>query len=129
MTGSDSDFTRRVLKPASLWAVKIIVALLFAIAGIAKLAGAPQLVAEFAQIGFGQWFRFLTAIIEIAGALLLLWPNSTAFGAVFLVGINAGALVAQIFFLHGDVIHPIVLGAIVVAIAWTHRNRIWDRFA
>ncbi len=128
MLDSDGGFTRDFLKPAVLWALKIVIAALFLIAGIAKLAGAPQLVAEFAQIGFGQWFRYLTALIEIAGALLLLWPAFAALGALLLVGINIGALLAQIFALHGDVVHPIVLGALTALLAWTHRRRAWRSF-
>ena len=124
MSYSSGSFARDFFKPALLAAVKIAVGILFLVAGIAKLAGAPELVAEFAQIGFGQWFRYLTAVIEITGAVLLLWPGLTVYGAMLLLGIDVGALLAQLFVLHGDFIHPLVLGAVAAGLIWINRNKI-----
>ncbi len=35
-----------------------------------------MMVAEFNRVGLGQWFRYFTAFVEIAGGILLLWPGS-----------------------------------------------------
>src|SRR5579862_6529574 len=89
-------------RKSSRWAVlaicvlKIMLALAFGGVAYMKLSSQPQMVSEFGRIGLGQWFRYLTGSIEISGAVLLLWPRSAFFGAMILLGICAGALVAQI---------------------------------
>jgi hypothetical protein len=45
----------------TLWVVQILLAALFAFAGVNKLlALQPEVVEGFAKIGLGQWFRYLT---------------------------------------------------------------------
>jgi uncharacterized membrane protein YphA (DoxX/SURF4 family) len=63
-------------------ALKIILAVLFIAAALAKLAGVPFMVAEFNLVGLGQWLRYFTALVEITGGVLLLWPGRTVFGAL-----------------------------------------------
>src|SRR5258708_39062694 len=53
----------------------------FLAAGGAKLAGVPTLVQLFEQIGAGQWFRIVTGLVEVAGAVALLVPGFAALGA------------------------------------------------
>jgi hypothetical protein len=48
-----------------------------------KLAGQPQMVEIFQAIGLGQWFRYVTGVIE-AGSALLLVPSLAFFGAIAL---------------------------------------------
>lgn len=110
-------------KPIAFWVLKIVFALAFIGAGCAKLYGLPQMVAEFDTIGLGQWFRYFTAIMEIGGAILLLIPKTTFFGAVVLTAVCIGAFFAQIFFLHQDWIHTIVMAAVLAAIAWSQREQ------
>jgi putative oxidoreductase len=104
-----------------LWILKILLALAFIAAGYLKLSGNPKMVAEFGEIGFGQGFRYVTGAIEVVGSALLLWPRTAFVGAVTLFGICAGALVAQIGMLHGDLVHVFVLGGLVGLAAWVSR--------
>jgi putative oxidoreductase len=106
------------------WLLKIVLAATFLGAGVFKLSGDPVAVAEFDQVGFGQWFRTFTAFMEIAGAALLLWPRTVFFGALLMGAVCVGAFFAQLLALHGDVIHTIVLAAICAAIAWNHRAQL-----
>ncbi|HKC94667.1 MAG TPA: DoxX family protein, partial [Nitrospira sp.] len=53
----------------TLWVVQGLLAAAFLMAGSSKLAGEEQMVAMFQQIGFGQWFRYLTGAIEVTGAI------------------------------------------------------------
>ena len=106
------------------WTLRILLALAFAAAGIFKLSGQPATIQEFADVGVGQWLRYATAALELLGAGLLLWPRLIAVGAAFLAAVCAGAFFAQMFRLHGDVIHTIVLGLILVAIVWFHREQL-----
>ena len=68
---------------------KFLLAALFIFVGGAKLAGIPALVELFEGTGFGQWLRILTALLELVGAMLLLWPPTTAFGALSLAKTSA----------------------------------------
>jgi uncharacterized membrane protein YphA (DoxX/SURF4 family) len=108
-------------KTIAFWALKILLALSFLGAGGAKLIGLSPMVAEFDTVGLGQWFRYVAAACEITGAILLLVPRTTAFGAFLLGVVCIGAFFAQLLALHGDVIHTIVIAAILFAIAWTAR--------
>ena len=42
-------------------------------------------VSSFDKIGIGQWFRYVTGVIEIASAILLLIPRLTPVGAALFV--------------------------------------------
>jgi hypothetical protein len=106
---------------ALTWVLKGLLALAFLAAAAAKLSSQPMMVAEFGKIGLGQGFRYFTGATEVAGAALLLWPRSAFFGAVVLVGVCAGAFVAQVGPLHGDLIHVFVLGFLAALAAWLSR--------
>jgi len=62
--------------------------------------------------------------VEITGAVLLLWPARSAFGALLLACVCAGAFLAQVFAIHMDFVHTIILGAIFLAIAWVQRAQL-----
>jgi uncharacterized membrane protein YphA (DoxX/SURF4 family) len=103
------------------WILKGLLALVFLSAAAAKLTSQPMMVAEFGKIGLGQGFRYLTGGIEVIGAVLLLWPRTAFYGAVILLGICAGAFVAQVGVLHRDLIHVFVLGGLLALAAWLSR--------
>jgi putative oxidoreductase len=64
------------------WLLRGLVALAFLAAGGSKLVAAPAMVAMFAAIGVGQWFRLLTGTLEVAGAIGLLLPRVTIYAAL-----------------------------------------------
>ncbi|MEE4454884.1 DoxX family protein [Novosphingobium resinovorum] len=84
MSTAPSSPTRAswTIKRAVDWVIRILLALAFLAAGGAKVAGAPPMVAIFEQIGAGQWFRFVTGILEIVGGLLV--PRTSMWGALLL---------------------------------------------
>ena len=53
------------------WVLQILAAAMFLFAGGSKLTGQQAMVDTFGQIGLGQWFRYLTGIIEVGSAVLL----------------------------------------------------------
>ncbi|MDL2409136.1 DoxX family protein [Rhizobium calliandrae] len=61
------------------WILQVLLALAFVAAAGAKLASVPMMVESFEQIGLGQAFRYVTAAVEIIGALALLAPRVSAF--------------------------------------------------
>ena len=106
----------------AIWALKGMVAIAFLVAGYLKLSGQPKMVAEFGEIGLGQGFRYLTGGIEVIAAALLLMPRTAFVGAIALLGICVGALIAQLGPLHGDIVHVFVLGGLVALVAWVNRR-------
>jgi putative oxidoreductase len=108
----------------TLWILRILVAALFLFASFMKLSGQPMMIEEFGTIGLGQWFRYFTGALELAGAIAILVPSVSVFGAIVLLAVDAGALVAQIAILHGDWIHTIVIGAILGAVIYLQRHRL-----
>ena len=94
---------------------------MFLTAGGSKLAGAAPMAAMFAQIGIGQWLRYLTGTIEVISAVLLLIPSLAFFGAAALASTMVGAIFTHLFIIGGNPAVPIVLLAITTAVAWARR--------
>ena len=82
-------------KTWALLAVRGLLTLAFGAAGIAKLMGVPMMVATFDAVGVGQWFRYVTGIIELGSAILLWVPGYAAYAAGLLVCTMIGALIAH----------------------------------
>jgi putative oxidoreductase len=78
------------------WVVSVLLALTFFGAGIAKLASAPMMVAEFSTFGLPLWFMYVTGILEISSAALVLVPRFAFIGAGLLVCTMACALFAHL---------------------------------
>src|ERR1700722_4883892 len=105
-----------------LWVAKIALPSIFMATGASKILGVQQLVDGFALIGIGQWFRYFTGAIEISGALLLLWPLTSALGALFLLAVSVGAFFVQLLIMHKDVVHAMVLAAVSGLLVWAGRG-------
>jgi putative oxidoreductase len=96
--------------------------LLFLASTLMKLTSQPMAIAEFDMIGIGQWFRYVTGLLELIGVILLMWPRFSIRGALWLLAIDIAAFFTQIFVLHMDWIHPIVIGALLVALIQLQRR-------
>ena len=79
------------------WVVTILLALVFLSEGAAKFPESRMWLRIFDQIGFGQWFRYFTGVVEVAGALLLLIPATRYVGAALLACTMCGALLVHVF--------------------------------
>ncbi|HEV3215474.1 MAG TPA: DoxX family protein [Vicinamibacterales bacterium] len=108
----------------ALWTLQVLVALVFLAAGSGKLLGSAEMVALFDAVGVGQWFRYVTGSLEVLGAILLVLPGKTAFGAVLLACVMAGAVVAHLAVLHTAPTAPLVLFALTALIVWGRRSQL-----
>ncbi len=88
------------MKKAGAWILIVLLALLFVPIGGMKLLGVPAAVKEFEMIGFGQWFRFVTGILELTGAIGLLIPKHRFWAALLIATIMLGATMINIWVLH-----------------------------
>lgn len=108
-----------------VWALQILAATQFFLTALDKLGDAPVMVQLFAAVGFGQWFRYVTGIIELIGAVLLLVPGVAALGAALLAMTMIGALVAHFTVLPYSPAKPIVLLVMVGIVFWVRRTELF----
>ncbi|MET3439594.1 putative membrane protein YphA (DoxX/SURF4 family) [Variovorax paradoxus] len=104
-----------------VWGIRILLALAFGAAGLAKLAGAPQMVQVFEAVGFGQWFRYVTGVVEVGGALLLLVPATGFIGGLLLTVTMAGAVATHLVLIGGNPAPAIVLALLSAFVTWRLR--------
>lgn len=112
------------LKKYGFLALKVLVAAAFAAAGLAKLAGIQMMVDTFEAVGLGQWFRYLTGVIEVGAAALLFVPSKQAYGAALLVCTMIGAVAAHLFILGPSAVPALVLGVLSAVILFVHREQL-----
>ena len=66
------------------WILRILLGLLFLGIGIEKLTGTMGTIPFFDAIGWGQWFRYVSGAADTAGAILILIPRHTFYGAIII---------------------------------------------
>ena len=107
-----------------LWAVQILLAAVFAVAAVPKLAGAHSATVMFSQIGAGQWLRYLVGAAELAGAIGLLIPRLAGLAAAGLAADMAGATIINIAVMHSAaVLMTVPLCAAFALIARSRRDQ------
>ncbi len=114
--------TAPITKPASRYVflgIRVLLTLAFAAAGIAKLAGVPMMVETFDQVGVGQWFRYVTGLIEVGSAILLWVSGLQAIAAGLLLCTMVGASIAHLTVLPTPIFPALVLG-VLAAITLCH---------
>ena len=99
--------------------------LVFVAAGLDKFLGAMW-VRVFNDIGFGQWFRYVTGVVEILGGCLLLLPRATVVAVPVLVCTMAGALLVHLTVvgIGPQTVAVSVLVAALIAVWLLHRRSI-----
>jgi putative oxidoreductase len=109
---------RHAVNIFALWVLQVVLAIMFAMAGFAKVGSDQAMVQMFATIGIGQWFRYLLGALEIAGALGVLVPRLSGLAALGLLCLMAGATLTNVFVLHTSPLVPIVLMVVSALVAW-----------
>src|SRR5437867_1006357 len=106
------------------WLPRLAVALVFLSVGSSKFRD-PMWIRIFGQIGLGQWFRYLTGVMQIAGGILVLIPRTALLGIALAACTMLGATVAWLTVLHAPFNAPIpaVLLIILVVIGLGEYNR------
>ena len=103
------------------WHMRASIAVAFLWSGFGKFESTPhsEWVQVFPRIGLGQWFRYFTGSMEIAGGLLYLPRRTCAIGSVLLSSTMIGATVALCTVLRSPTasIVPFTLFVAVVLIA------------
>ena len=108
-----------------LWTVQILLAAVFIGVAVSRLIGTASTVETFEQIGLGQWFRYVTGAVELAGGIGLLIPRLAGAAALGLVGVMTGATIANFLVLSPAMaVLTVALGIAAGAIAWVRRAEI-----
>lgn len=94
------------------WLLHAIVGVVFIFIGESKFEAHSQWVGLFQHLGFGQWLRYFTGVLQVGGGLLLLIPRTFVIGIAMLALTMLGAMAAWIFFLGGPVT-AVIPGAIL----------------
>jgi len=108
----------------ALWLTQVALALMFLMAGGSKLAGVPAMVSLFDAIGLGQWFRYVTGVIEITSGIALLVPSAAIFGAMLVIPTMLGAIVTNVFVVPASPVMPLLLLLGAAAVAWARRRQL-----
>jgi len=95
----------------AVWILQILAGVAFLAAGGSKLAGAQAMVDTFQKVGLGQWFRYVTGLLEVAGAIGLFLPKFSFYGAVLLATVMVGAVFTHLVILGGS---PAQAGALLI---------------
>jgi hypothetical protein len=112
---------------AAVWMLRIALASIFVVIGFVKIPGSihPMWVRLFERIGFGQWFRYFTALVEIVGGMLMLVPSATLVSVLLLASTMVGAVLVHIFVIGIGVQTVVVIALLagITAASYHHRQR------
>src|SRR5476651_49552 len=97
VTQNGTNLQRGRASLIALWVTQVALAAMFLMAGGSKLAGVPAMVSLFGALGVGQWFRYVTGIVEVISGIALLVPSAAIFGAMLLIPTMIGATAANLF--------------------------------
>lgn len=105
----------------ALWTVQVLLALFFVVAATPKFIGTRQAVEQVAMLGFGDWFRYLIGLCELAGAVGLVIRPLAGMAAAGLAVVMFFATLADVFVLPNPPALPAFLCAVCVLLAWIRR--------
>lgn len=111
------------------WGLQGLLAAVFLAAGSAKLAGAEMMVQIFDQIGFGQGFRIVTGLVEVAGAIALLIPGFAGPAALWLGFTMVCGFIIHLVILPTSGAPAAVLTVLLGTLAWLRSRQITALFA
>jgi DoxX-like family len=112
----------RRVGPIVVWSVQVLLALAFVGAAWPKISSDPAMVDTFARIGAGQWLRYLTGTLELAGAVGLLIPRLCGLAALCLSALLVGAAFTDVAVLHDSPLVALcflLVSAVVARARWT----------
>jgi uncharacterized membrane protein YphA (DoxX/SURF4 family) len=106
------------------WMLRAAVGFVFIAIGWEKFTANPhsEWFKIFAKIGFGQWFRYFTGVLQVTGGALMIVPRTVLIGAALLGCTMVGAILAHIFFL-GDPSASVFPLGLLIAIVLIGRRK------
>lgn len=83
-----------IIKPLHVlfWVLRLAAAVIMLQTLFFKFSGSEESVYIFSTLGMEPWGRIGTGVFELIASILLLWPRTTAFGALLGIGLMSGAI-------------------------------------
>jgi len=78
------------------WVLRLAVAGILLQTLFFKFTGAPESVYIFTKVGAEPWGRIGSGVIELIGAILVLYPRFTWMGALLAAGVMCGAIFSHL---------------------------------
>jgi putative oxidoreductase len=107
------------------WILRILLGVLFLAVGVEKLTGTQGTIPFFAAIGWGQWFRYASGVLDAGGALLIFFPRFTTYGALIITcTVGLGTVLCVVYALFNP-LFPLamtLLAATLAALTWRDRS-------
>lgn len=102
-----------------VWALSVVVAVVFFVAGAQKLFGvAPIGLEAAAMASFPQWIRIVVGVLEILAAVAILIPTTASIAALALAILMVPATITQLAAGQPGLWVPILLFVILLYISW-----------
>jgi uncharacterized membrane protein YphA (DoxX/SURF4 family) len=106
------------------WFLRGAIAVAFAIFGVEKFTDSGhEWVKLYQQIGWGQWFRYFTGVVEVLGGVLVLIPWTVTAGLALLASTMASATLIWALVL-GQPANGIITGAFCAGLVLFWLNRL-----
>ncbi len=107
------------VKSAATWAIAVLLAVIFFGVGVAKLLSHHMFVVMFVALELPRWLMYVTGAIEIVVAAALMYPKTVFLGAIGVICLMLGALIAHA--MHGQfglMSLPFVLLVLAITLGW-----------
>jgi putative oxidoreductase len=109
------------------WALRAVIFAIFVFFGGGKFKSDTNAawIQLYNDIGFGQWFRYVTGVVELLGALLMLFSQTVSAGLALLGTTMLGAVLIDVIVLHrfADAFIPFAFLCALIAL-WMRRRRV-----
>lgn len=121
-------FRRTIPPPGALWILRLVMAGVFVGGGIMKVAGAAVMVQLFADIGVGQWLRYVVGSAELIGGATLLVPGWGGLAALGLIVMMIGASMAELLIIRRLPLAAVACTLALMIIVWSLRDEMPNPF-
>jgi putative oxidoreductase len=127
-----NSIQKPAIRTGLVWTARILAALILLQTLFFKFNGAAESVYIFSKLGVEPRGRIGSGVAELIAALLILFPATTAWGALLALGIMSGAIFAHLFVLGISVlgdggqlfIYALIVWLCSCWLAWIHRAQI-----
>jgi putative oxidoreductase len=103
------------------WFLRAFLGLAFLVIGVEKLTGTMGTIPFFQAIGWGQWFRYASGVLDTAGALLIFSPRWTCYGALMITcTVGLGTVLCYTMALFNP-LFPLGMTLLAATLAWLTR--------
>jgi uncharacterized membrane protein YphA (DoxX/SURF4 family) len=118
---------KSVFRVIAVWLPTVLLALLFAQVGVIKFVATETWAGMFAAWGYPAGFHLVIGALELAGGLCLLVPRISAYAALMLAVIMAGAVLTHA--VHGELSRMLFTAGLTAVLLGLARFRLRRRSA